>query len=101
MPYFFFLRSHSRKQSFSSSSWEGGLSSLIYATPIPGSGAAAGGTKPGLGQMGREVFWDPDWSAQTGSATPFSRWPYQITPYQTVWVVWVSSPAPFLGEGQL
>lgn len=24
---------------------------------------AAGGTKPGLGQTGREVSWDPDWSA--------------------------------------
>lgn len=38
--------------------------------------AAAEGTKPGLGQMSMEVSWDPAWAADTGSATPFSRWPY-------------------------
>lgn len=62
---------------------------------------AAGGTKPCLGQTGREVSWDPDWSAQTSSVTPFSRWPCLITPSQIGWAVWVSTSAPFLDEGQL
>ena len=84
MPYFFFffffLRSPSSKQSFSSRSWEVGLSTLIYATSVLGPLAAAGGTKLGLGQTGRDVTWDPDWSAQTGSATPSPDGPIRSPP---------------------
>ena len=106
MPYFFFfffLRSPSSKQSFFSRSWEVGLSSLNYASSvlfcsIPRLLAAACGTKPGLGQTGREVSWDPDWSAQTGPATPSPDGP-TISSRLSVWIVWVSTPALFWVKG--
>lgn len=60
--------------------------------------AVAGGTKPGLGQVEKcpgtqtgQQGWPP--SSPDG--------PYQTTLSQTVCVVWVLTPALFLGEGQL